>query len=102
MWNPTVMISGEKGFVAKALKLDAYIDDRWDNCVDVVNATRIEHKHVELDICDTQVSYTYDYPCRVFLLSQPWNAGKSMAGVERIDAVADMLDGLGLERQKAA
>lgn len=33
--EPTVLISGEKGEVAHALKLDAYIDDNFDNIVDV-------------------------------------------------------------------
>ncbi len=34
---PTVLIvgTGEKGNVAKALKLDAYIDDYYENCIDV-------------------------------------------------------------------
>lgn len=34
--EPTVLISGEKGEVAHALKLDAYVDDNFDNTRDVV------------------------------------------------------------------
>lgn len=34
--EPTVLISGEKGEIAHALKLDAYIDDNYDNVRDVV------------------------------------------------------------------
>ncbi len=35
--EPTVLISSEKGEVCHALKLDAYIDDRVENCQDVAN-----------------------------------------------------------------
>lgn len=34
--EPTVLISSEKGEVAHALKLNAYVDDNFDNAVDVV------------------------------------------------------------------
>jgi len=33
--RPTVLISSNKGYIAKALKLDVYVDDRLDNIVDV-------------------------------------------------------------------
>jgi hypothetical protein len=33
--QPTVLISSEKGLVAKALKLDCYIEDNYDNAIDV-------------------------------------------------------------------
>lgn len=35
----TVLISSAKGLCAKALKLDVYIDDRWENAVDVASNT---------------------------------------------------------------
>lgn len=34
--NPTVLISSQKGMCARALELDYYIDDKDENCVDVV------------------------------------------------------------------
>lgn len=34
-----VVVSAEKGEMARLLKLDAYIDDRWENCVAVSYAT---------------------------------------------------------------
>jgi 5'(3')-deoxyribonucleotidase len=33
--SPTVLLSGEKGMCAKALDLDVYIDDKWENVVNV-------------------------------------------------------------------
>lgn len=47
--KPTVLISSAKGLCAQALKLDLYIDDKWENCVDTA-------PH-----------------CKTYLLSQPWN-----------------------------
>jgi len=41
--NPTVLISKEKGLCARALALDAYIDDRWENVVDVVSQSPTTH-----------------------------------------------------------
>src|SRR3990167_5176986 len=35
-FTPTVLISSDKGLVAKALGLDAYIDDRWSNATEVL------------------------------------------------------------------
>lgn len=32
---PTVLISSAKGLCSRALKFDAYIDDRWENALDV-------------------------------------------------------------------
>lgn len=37
--HPTVLISSEKGEVAHALKLDAYVDDNFDNACDVVRSS---------------------------------------------------------------
>ena len=37
--QPTVLISSEKGLVAKALKLDVYVDDNADNVNDVILRT---------------------------------------------------------------
>lgn len=37
--RPTVLISAEKGLIAKALQLDCYVDDNLDNVNDVVGRT---------------------------------------------------------------
>lgn len=52
---PTVLISGRKGMCAGALLMDAYIDDRWENAIDVVERT------------DTTV----------YLMDRPWNRAYS-------------------------
>lgn len=66
--SPTVLISGHKGLVCRALELDVYIDDKWENCLDVAQTC-----------LNTQA----------FLLSRPWNVGVSAENyrVLRIDAV---------------
>jgi len=76
-WEPTVIVSGEKGRHAKALALDAYIDDRSENVVDVV----------------TQSPAT-----QTFLLDRPWNQDLDTSAicVKRVESVADMLDSLKL------
>jgi uncharacterized HAD superfamily protein len=47
----TVLISSEKGLCARALNLDYYIDDKWENCVDVGMESNT----------------------KVYLLDRPWN-----------------------------
>jgi hypothetical protein len=47
-----VLISSQKGLVCQALKVTAYIDDRWENAVDVARG-------------NTQS----------YLLTRPWNRG---------------------------
>lgn len=72
----TVLISSHKGLVARALDLDVYIDDKWENCLDVVAAT-------------TPVTASADAPpkTRVFLLNQPWNTKYgNTAFVTRVDS----------------
>lgn len=41
LFNPTVLVirHREKGSIAKALQLDAHIDDNYDNCCDVVRCS---------------------------------------------------------------
>lgn len=64
---PTVLVSSAKGACAKALKLDLYIDDKTENCTDVV-------------ACQPK--------CQVLMLSQPWNT--KLPGIPRI-TLADFL-----------
>jgi 5'(3')-deoxyribonucleotidase len=66
MPSPTVLISHSKGLCADALKLDAYIDDRWENAVDVVTRG-----------------------VKTFLLDRPWNSVQDAAqrGIVRVTSV---------------
>lgn len=70
--TPTVLISSAKGLSAKALKLDVYVDDRWENVVDVT----------------TQVP-----DCRTCLVDRPWNQDRDheAAGVARVLSGLDVL-----------
>lgn len=68
-WKPTVLISKEKGLCAQALDLELYIDDRLENAVEVAKQT----------------------PCRVYLLTQPWNTSFCKIGsFTRVDSFNDM------------
>lgn len=85
--HPTVLISSKKGMCAAALKLDAYIDDNYDNAMDVAMA-RPE--------------------CKVFLLNKRYNTigGPELPvettpplpdRVRRVGSVGQMLDYLILD-----
>jgi 5'(3')-deoxyribonucleotidase len=63
--SPTVLISSDKGGVAKALKLDFYVDDKTENCVDVATASP---------------------KTKTYMLAQPWNV--EVPGVPRITSLA--------------
>lgn len=78
-WNPTVLISSEKGACAKALKLDYYVDDRFENVHDVLRQTGAR--------------------TAAYLLDRPWNT--SFETLLRVDATSDFLDVFGTQ-QKAA
>jgi 5'(3')-deoxyribonucleotidase len=69
---PTVLISSAKGLCARALNLTHYIDDRWENVVDVRN---------------------YNPNTQVFLLTQPWNKDNDaeFQGVQRVESVMQFL-----------
>lgn len=94
-WGATVLISSNKGACAKALNLDAYIDDRFENCHDVANVT----SKFALDGAREAPP-----SCRTFMIDRPWNEAY-YAGeyISRVDSVAEMLDQLGVKYdQKAA
>ena len=80
---PTVLISSEKGLCADALDLDAYIDDRWENCQDV----RIERKEQCAD--GTEICKT-----KVYLLDRPWNQGKSHKHITRVKTVGEFWESI--------
>jgi len=74
---PTVLVSSMKGFCARALDLDAYIDDRDVNVVDV----RIVSPKT-----------------RTFILGQPWNRTDILTaekGIERVSRPLDFLTAIG-------
>lgn len=68
----TVLISSQKGLVARALELDAYIDDKWENCLDVIAATTpvggINYPSHSFDGGIIRAPRT-----KVFLVNRPWN-----------------------------
>lgn len=61
--NPTVLISSAKGLCAKALDLDYYIDDRWENCCDVIR--------------ESPRTMTY-------LLDRSWNRNRELSSITRV------------------
>ena len=69
--KPTVLISSAKGLCAQALKIDKYLDDRWENVVDVA---------------ETPETYAY-------MLTQPWNRGQNARqhGIIEVATVAEFL-----------
>lgn len=62
---PTVLISGKKALVAEALRLDLYVDDRFENAVSVGQGVPA---------------------CKTFLLNRPWNALMPSQSCTRIDS----------------
>lgn len=68
--KPTVLISSDKGGCAKALHLDYYIDDKTENCEDVVSRSPSTTVH---------------------LFDQPWNRTRDVAGAVRVFADSDCL-----------
>lgn len=71
-FEATVLISSAKGLCARALNLTHYIDDRWENVVDVKQ---------------------YNPSTEVYLLTQPWNVNNDAGaqGVWRIDSIMDFM-----------
>lgn len=72
--RPTVLISGSKGLIAAGLKLDTYIDDRWENALDVAVTTRT----------------------RSYLLDRPWNTAFNAGeqGIHRVASVAEFFEAI--------
>lgn len=77
MTNPTVLISpsdAAKGQLANALKLDVFIDDKPENCI--------------------EVRLTRPSDCRVFLVDRPYNRNVNPIFVEGIERVTSALQAL--------
>ena len=82
IFNPTVLISSHKGLCAQALRLDAYIDDKIENCVDTAPS------------------------CWTFILDRPWNqpgapgwqklSPAMQQAITRVVTVGEMLDQIGV------
>lgn len=72
--NPTVLITRRKGLCCKALNIDLFIDDKPENCMDVV---------------------MHSPATKVFLLNQPWNAAwtNKTPWITRRDALVGFADG---------
>lgn len=72
-YKPTVLISSAKGMCAQALKMDRYLDDRWENVVDVAK---------------TPETYAY-------MMARPWNRGKDyhLHGITVVSTVHAFLEG---------
>jgi uncharacterized HAD superfamily protein len=92
MSNPTVLIAGNekaKGQLAAGLGLDAFIDDKPENCEQVVAATRILHGE------DAQGGFLInhvEYPCQVFLVDQPYNREFGSPHIVRIGSALEALN----------
>ena len=74
----TVLITADKAGAARVLELDAYIDDKWENC-DAVSKT--VYRGIKV---------------RTFMLDRPWNRQPEPKGVTRVSSVRSMLEQLGL------
>lgn len=89
--TPTVLIAGSeaaKGQLAKALKLDVFIDDKPENCEQVIEATK---QQVAYDGMMSMEPF-YEYPCKVFLVDAPYNRTPQPAGIIRVSSALDALN----------
>lgn len=75
--HPTVLVSGDKGPVAKGLKLDYFIDDKPSNCIDVADGSK---------------------ETKVFMLNCTWNTSNIFAieDITRVTSVGEFLDRIGV------
>lgn len=59
--NPTVLVSSQKGPLAAALNLDYFIDDRPENCVDVLTF----NPYTRVFLHDLPLNHSYKEPRRI-------------------------------------
>ena len=89
---PTVLVTGEKGLVAKALKLDCYLDDNLDNVNAVVRTTLAP----TTSAADISNGITERPTCRTYLLNRSYNqspaAGVTDRHVVRVETLGQFLD----------
>lgn len=75
---PTVIVTSEKGDAARLLELDAYIDDRWENCLDVACTEDENAKNIGV---------------KVYMVDRPWNrAYQKYAPTNDIKVVSNVTD----------
>ena len=72
---PTVLMSSEKGLVAKALKLDVYVDDNADNVNDVIRRTTPTQNFVPAMYCIENPTFVEaPHPdTRTYLIDKSYN-----------------------------
>lgn len=87
--RPTVLISGAKGDIAKALKLDYYIDDHYDNAVDVFTKSPTTKNYLLNRTYNEQFEYKTDAGGSLIL------PRKVPAGIERVHSVSEFLARVG-------
>jgi 5'(3')-deoxyribonucleotidase len=80
----TVLISAEKGLCARALKLDVYIDDKWDNCLDVAEEPWFNELKGQWE--------THRSKTKTFLMDRPWNQDKHGLYISRTSTVVGIAD----------
>lgn len=93
MDNPTVLVvSSEpaKGHIAKGLVLEAFIDDKPENCIEVRNAT-MTRQTVETN--DAFVDHVV-YPCAIFMVDTAYNRHVELPGITRVTSASDALSRL--------
>lgn len=78
--SPTVLISSAKGLCAQALKLGLYVDDRWENAVDVAS--------------DHDINGWIPSGTETCLVDRPWNQDQDHQkyGIIRVASALDVLD----------
>jgi 5'(3')-deoxyribonucleotidase len=86
--HATVLITAKKGFAARTLDLDTYIDDKPANCEEVARVINTQ-RYVE--------GNEYPKPDSIYMLNQPWNASSTFEGYvrchcKRIGTPLQMLD----------
>ena len=98
--RPTVLISKEKGLVARALKLDCYLDDNLENANDVVLRTLPSPVKI---LCGVPSCKSLPQPddspsCRTYLLDRSYNQSRGPGNgpqddrVTRVKSVGEFLD----------
>ena len=91
--RPTVLISGMKGLVAKALNLDCYIDDNADNANDVVEQTLPPLMPSQAIVEDVVFVDNRKPSCRTYLLNRSYNVNVPVsAHITRVATVGTFLD----------
>lgn len=81
--TPTVLISSQKGAIARALGINAYIDDKYENVIDVAWSQALT-----VGGSSTHVRSA----TRTFLLNAPWNAAfGNPEHVTRVSSVMEFL-----------